>query len=303
MRKIYGSAEEVIGRTPLVRLRGIEEHLGLSARLFAKIEKGNITGSVKDRPALFMLNDFERRGLIAEGGKIVEATSGNMGISLSALASRRGYGAVIVMPKSASPERQKIIRALGAELVLTDGGMAEAVIEAENICRNEKGAVRLSQFDNPMNVLAHEMTTGPEIYRDTEGDVDIFVAGVGTGGTLSGVGRYLKGLLPSVKVVAVEPRESAVLSGGKPSSHRILGIGAGFLPTILDKNVINEVITVDYEQAREGSELLARREGILSGISSGAAISAVLSLAARKENEGKNIVTLLPDGIEKYLTT
>ena len=294
--------DKMIGNTPLLRLRGLEEYFSLKAFLFAKIERGNLTGSVKDRPALFMLNDFEKRGLIKEGGKIVEATSGNMGISLSAISARRGYGAIIVMPKSASVERQKIIRALGAELILTGGGMAEAKRLAEEICSTE-GAISLSQFENPMNAYSHEKTTGPEIYRDTEGSVDVFVAGVGTGGTISGVGRYLKRKKPSVKIVAVEPTESPIISGGKPNAHRIQGIGAGFLPTILDKNVINEVKTVSFEEAKEGVKLLAMREGLLSGISSGAAIFASIALCKQKENEGKNIVTLLPDGIEKYLTT
>lgn len=294
--------DKIIGNTPLLRLRVLEEYFSLKAFLFAKIERGNLTGSVKDRPALFMLNDFEKRGLIKEGGKIVEATSGNMGISLSAISARRGYGAIIVMPKSASVERQKIIRALGAELILTGGGMAEAKRLAEEICSTE-GAISLSQFENPMNAYSHEKTTGPEIYRDTEGSVDVFVAGVGTGGTISGVGRYLKRKKPSVKIVAVEPTESPIISGGKPNAHRIQGIGAGFLPTILDKNVINEVKTVSFEEAKEGVKLLAMREGLLSGISSGAVIFASIALCKQKENEGKNIVTLLPDGIEKYLTT
>ncbi len=294
--------DKIIGRTPLLRLRGLEEYFSLKASLFAKIERGNLTGSVKDRPALFMLKDFEKRGLIKEGGKIVEATSGNMGISLSALSARMGYRTVIVMPRSASVERQKIIRSLGAELILTDGGMAEAKQVAEEICRAE-GGISLSQFENPMNAYSHEKTTGPEIYRDTEGRVDIFVAGVGTGGTISGVGRYLKSKNSSVKILAVEPTESPVVSGGKPSSHRIQGIGAGFLPTILDKNVINEVKTVSFEEATEGVKLLAMREGLLSGISSGAAIFASIAVCKQNENEGKNIVTLLPDGMEKYLTT
>ncbi len=294
--------DKIIGNTPLLRLRGLEEYFSLKAFLFAKIERGNLTGSVKDRPALFMLNDFEKRGLIKEGGKIVEATSGNMGISLSAISARRGYGAIIVMPESASVERQKIIRALGAELILTGGGMSEAKRVAEEICSTE-GAISLSQFENPMNAYSHEKTTGPEIYRDTEGSVDVFVAGVGTGGTISGVGRYLKRKKTSVKIVAVEPTESPIISGGKPSAHRIQGIGAGFLPTILDKNVINVAKTVNFEEAKEGVKILAMREGLLSGISSGAAIFASIALCKQKENEGKNIVTLLPDGIEKYLTT
>lgn len=258
---------------------------------------------MKDRPALFMINDFEKRGRLSQGCKIVEATSGNMGISLAFLAARKGYKAVIVMPRTASVERQKIIRALGAELMLTDGGMTEAVKVADDICKNEKGAVAFSQFENPMNSMAHEKTTGPEIYRDMDGRVDVFVAGVGTGGTIGGVGRYLRSRIPTARIVAVEPSESPVLSGGLPSSHRIQGIGAGFLPTILDKNVINEVKTVDFDQAKEGVSLLARLEGILAGISSGAAIFACISFAEREENKGKNIVTILPDGIEKYLTT
>ena len=302
MMKIYSTAEGLIGNTPLVRLSSIEKHLGLHGKLFAKIESKNPSGSVKDRPTLFMLNDLEKKGLIGKGSGIIEATSGNLGISLAFLSAIRGYRAVIVMPRSASQERRKIITALGAELVLTVGGMSEAIRLAEEI-KGEREGVGLMQFKNPMNPYSHYATTGPEIYRDTEGKVDVFVAGVGTGGTISGVGRYLKAKNPLVKIVAVEPSESAVLSGGEPHSHGIQGIGAGFLPTILDKNAINEVETVCFEEAIESKNLLAMREGILAGISSGAAIAAAIRICLKKENQGKNIVTLLPDGIEKYLTT
>ena len=294
--------KNTIGNTPLIRLLGIEKYMGLSARLFAKFERGNLTGSVKDRPALFMLRDYEKGGILTKGGRIVEATSGNMGISLSALASRGGYRALIVMPRSASYERRKIIRALGAELVLTDGGMAEAVALKDAICKTE-GAIPFNQFENPMNVYAHEKTTGPEIYRALPLGVDIFLAGVGTGGTISGVGRYLKGKNPRVEILAVEPTESAVISGGEAKSHRIEGIGAGFLPTILDKNVINGVKTVSFEESIEGVKMLAGREGLLCGISSGAAVMAAISVGLEEKNHGKSIVTLLPDGMEKYLTT
>ena len=301
MSKKYYSPEKAIGNTPLVRLSGIEKHLSLPARLYAKIEKGNLTGSVKDRPALFMLKDFERRGLLREGGRIVEATSGNMGISLAALSIRGGYRAVIIMPRGFSEERRKMIRLLGAELILTDGDMSDAVALARKMSK-EGEALWLRQFDNPMNSQAHERTTGPEIYNALQGRADVFVAGVGTGGTLDGVGKYLKKKNPGVKIVAVEPKESPVLSGGKPSNHRIQGIGARFLPTILDKNAINEVITVGSDEATEGVKLLALVEGIPSGISSGAAVMGAVRVAKEVENGEKNIVTLLPDGIEKYLT-
>ena len=291
-----------IGNTALVRLSEIEKYYGLSVELFGKLERGNMTGSVKDRPALFMLNDFEKRGLIGRGKRIVIATSGNMGISLSALCARRGYRIVVIMPKSVSVERQEIILALGGELILTEGGMSESVRVEEEISKSGEG-VSLCQFDNQMNAYAHEKTTGPEIYRDTYGMVDAFVAGVGTGGTISGVGRYLKEKKPSVKVIAVEPSESAVLSGGEPSTHLIQGIGAGFLPTILDKNVINEVKTVSFPEAKRATDLLATREGIPAGISSGAALAAAVSFGQRSENRGMKIVVLLPDGMEKYLSS
>ena len=292
------SIEGLIGKTPLVRLKGIEKHLGLGARLFAKLEKFNPTGSVKDRPALFMLNDLERRGL--SDRRIVEATSGNLGISLAFLGAVRGYRTTVVMPKSASEARRKMITSLGAELILTDGGIAEAKRVAEEICKAGK-AVCLSQFDNPQNPLSHRLTTGPEIYSSLNGRVDIFVSGVGSGGTISGVGSYLKAKNPLIRVVAVEPKESAILSGGKPSSHRIEGIGAGFLPTILDKNMINQVVLADFEESNTCVKMLSRIEGPLLGISSGAALSAALTVA--RENKGKNIVILMPDGMEKYINT
>jgi cysteine synthase A len=294
MRKI----ERLIGKTPIIRLCGIEKYLGIKARIFAKLEKYNPTGSVKDRPALFMLNDAERRGLRGRG--IVEATSGNLGISLAFLCAVRGYKLAVVMPKSASVARRKMISSLGAELILTDGGMDQARGVAEEM-QGYGNHFCLSQFDNSKNPLAHRMTTGPEIYSALRGRVDIFVSGVGSGGTISGVGSYLKAKNPLIRVVAVEPKESAILSGGKPSSHRIEGIGAGFLPTILDKNVINQVISVSFEESMEGVKMLAEREGLLLGISSGATLYAALSVVG--ENEGKNIVLLMPDGIEKYLLT
>ena len=300
MAKTLGSVEKMVGETPLVRLRKIEKYCDFFGKIYAKIEGKNPSGSVKDRPALFMLNDMERRGIISRGSRIVEATSGNMGISLAFFSAVRGYRAVIVMPRSASVERQIIIKSLGASLVPTDGGMEEAINKAREIL--DEGGVSLMQFDNPMNSYSHELTTGPEIWRDTRGEVDMFVCGVGTGGTISGVGRCLKRHNPSVKIVAVEPTESQILSGGKPGKHKIQGIGAGFLPTILDKNIINSVVSVNFEQAKKGVSLLAMREGILSGLSSGAAIWATVELARREENQGKNIVTLLPDGIEKYLS-
>ncbi len=291
----------LVGNTPLLRLSFMEKYFSLKASLFAKLERCNFTGSVKDRPALFMINDLEERGLIREGDYIIEATSGNMGISMSAIALRRGYRPVVVMPESASEGRKKIIRSLGAELILTDGGMSEARRVAERL-RDEREGVSLNQFENPMNTYSHYSTTGPEIYDALSGRVDYFVAGVGSGGTIGGVGRYLKEKIPGVKVVAVEPTEAAILSGGRAGKHSIEGIGAGFLPTILDKNIINEAITVNFDEASECVKILAAREGLGVGISSGAALSACLKIASREESVGKVIVTIFPDGIEKYLT-
>ena len=291
----------LVGNTPLLRLSLVEKYFSLKASLFAKLERCNFTGSVKDRPALFMINDLEERGLIREGDYIIEATSGNMGISMSAIALRRGYRPVVVMPESASEGRKRIIRSLGAELILTDGGMSEARGVAERL-RDEREGVSLNQFENPMNTYSHYSTTGPEIYDALSGRVDYFVAGVGSGGTIGGVGQYLKEKIPGVKVVAVEPTEAAILSGGSVGKHSIEGIGAGFLPTILDKNAINEVVTVNFDEASECVKMLAAREGLGVGISSGAALFACLKIASREESVGKVIVTIFPDGIEKYLT-
>ena len=291
----------LVGNTPLLRLSLVEKYFSLKALLFAKLERCNFTGSVKDRPALFMINDLEERGLIREGDYIIEATSGNMGISMSAIALRRGYRPVVVMPESASEGRKRIIRSLGAELILTDGGMSEARGVARRLCSEREG-VSLNQFENPINSYSHYLTTGPEIYEALSGRVDIFVSGVGSGGTIGGVGRYLREKNPRLTVVAVEPTESAVLSGGKSGKHSIEGIGAGFLPTILDKNVINEVVTVNFDEASECVKMLAAREGLGVGISSGAALFACLKIASREESVGKVIVTIFPDGIEKYLT-
>ena len=291
----------LVGNTPLLRLSLMEKYFSLKASLFAKLERCNFTGSVKDRPALFMINDLEERGLIREGDYIIEATSGNMGISMSAIALRRGYRPVVVMPESASEGRKRIIRSLGAELILTDGGMSEARGVAERL-RDEREGVSLNQFENPMNTYSHYSTTGPEIYDALSGRVDYFVAGVGSGGTIGGGGRYLREKNPRLKVVAVEPTEAAILSGGSVGKHSIEGIGAGFLPTILDKNAINEVVTVNFDEASECVKMLAAREGLGVGISSGAALFACLKIASREESVGKVIVTIFPDGIEKYLT-
>jgi len=299
MKRIEG----LIGNTPMVRLSVIERHMGIKSRLFAKLEKFNPTGSVKDRPALFMLNDLEGRGILKRATRIIEATSGNLGISLAFLGAVRGYKIRIIMPASSSYARRKMISSLGAELVLTDGGMGEAVALAKQMCDEGEG-VCLSQFENPMNAHAHRVTTGPEIYQSLNGRVSVFVSGVGSGGTISGVGRYLKEKNPLVKIVATEPKESSILSGGKPGQHRIEGIGAGFLPTILDKNVINRVISADFDEAKECVKLLAEKEGLLLGISSGAALFAALSVAkSKKSGTDENIVILMPDGAEKYIVT
>jgi cysteine synthase A len=292
----------LVGNTPLVRLTNIEDYFSLRLSIYAKLERANFTGSIKDRPALYMIEGLLREGKIKEGGYLVEATSGNLGISMSAISARLGFRAVVVMPKNASEGRKRMIRSLGAELVLAEGGMAEAVRLTQDVCL-ERGGMCLDQFNNPMNSLSHYATTGPEIYDALSGRVDYFVAGVGSGGTIGGGGRYLKEKNPHVKLVAVEPTESAFLSHGVSAEHRIEGIGAGFLPTILDKNAINRVITVDFEEADECVKLLARLEGLCVGISSGANLSACLKLCAGgEETVGANMVTVFPDGIEKYLT-
>lgn len=299
---VYRNIDELIGNTPLVELTGVKEALGLSANIYAKLEYLNPAGSAKDRVAKAMLDDAEKNGLISEGATIIEATSGNTGIGLCAVAARRGYRVIIVMPASMSEERKKLMKAYGAELVLTEN-MTSAIAKAEELRASIKGSFIPSQFDNPANKKAHFETTGKEIYDDLDGQIDFFVAGVGTGGTVSGVGEYLKMKNKNVKVVAVEPYDSAVLSGGKAGAHALQGIGAGFIPKILNTEIYDRIVKVKTEEAFSASRLLARREGFLVGISSGAALHAAISLAKMEENSGKNIVVLLPDTGDRYLTT
>lgn len=305
MKKIYSSIEELIGRTPLVRLSRIEKEFGLEANLIAKIEGLNPAGSAKDRVAKNMIDDAEKRGLLSSSSVIIEPTSGNTGIGLAMVCATRGYRAIIVMPDNMSIERINTMKAYGAEVVLTDGkkGMNGAIEKAEELKKSIPGSIIAGQFTNKANPEAHLLTTGPEIWKDTEGEIDIFVSGVGTGGTITGVGRYLKEKNPSVKVVAVEPESSAVLSGGKAGAHGLQGIGAGFIPEILDTSVIDEIITVDDDSAYKMGGLLGKKEGILAGISSGAVIHAGIALARKAENRNKNIVLLLPDTGVRYLST
>ncbi len=305
MSNIYSSITATIGHTPLVALHNIERDASLAAHLLAKVEGFNPAGSVKDRVALSMIEDAEASGRLRPGGVIIEPTSGNTGIGLCAVAAARGYRAVIVMPDTMSAERRLLMTAYGAELVLTDGalGMAGAIQKAEELAQEMPSAIVAGQFQNPANPLAHERTTAPEIWEDTDGHVDIFVCGVGTGGTVTGIGRYLKAQNPAACVVGVEPAGSAVLSGGKPGAHGLQGIGAGFVPAVLDVTVLDEVIPVTEAEAYAAGRLLARREGILCGISSGAALHAAMAVAARPENVGKTVVVLLPDTGERYLST
>ena len=305
MPKIYKSAEQLIGRTPLLELSNIEKELGTSAKLLGKLEYFNPAGSVKDRVAKAMLDDAERRGLLKPGSVIIEPTSGNTGIGLASVAAARGYRVIIVMPDTMSRERRQLMRAYGAELVLTDGalGMKGAIAKAEELARELPDSFIPGQFDNPANPEAHRLTTGPEIFEDTGGEVDILVAGVGTGGTITGVGEYLKSKNPDVKIVGVEPSASAVLSGKSAGAHGLQGIGAGFVPSVLNVEIIDEIITVSTEEAYAAARLAGRRCGILVGISSGAALHAAISLARRTENEGKNIVIILPDAGDRYLST
>lgn len=305
MNKICTSVEQLIGNTPLLELTHIEQDLGLKAKVLAKLEYLNPAGSVKDRVGLAMILDAEEQGRLRPGGTIIEPTSGNTGIGLAAVAAARGYRVVIVMPDSMSMERRLLMTAYGAELVLTEGarGMTGAMEKAEELAGEIPNSIIAGQFDNPANPAAHYQTTGPEIWRDTDGRVDVFVAGVGTGGTITGTGRYLKEQNPAVQVVAVEPADSPLLSGGTAGPHGIQGIGANFVPTVLDTGIYSEVIPVTTEQAYEAGRLLGRREGILVGISSGAALWATLELAKRPENAGKNIVVLLPDTGNRYLST
>lgn len=305
MSKIYTSADELIGSTPLLELKGVEKALSLKAKIFAKLEYFNPSGSVKDRIAKAMIDDAERRGALKPGSVIIEPTSGNTGIGLAAVAAMRGYKIIIVMPETMSVERRQLMKAYGAELVLTPGakGMKGAIEEAERLAAETPDSFIPGQFTNPANPAAHKATTGPEIWNDTDGNVDIFVAGVGTGGTLSGTGEYLKEKKASVKVVAVEPATSAVLSTGKAGSHKIQGIGAGFVPKVLNTDIYDEIIAVSNEDAFDYGRLVGKKEGVLVGISAGAALKAAVELAERKENEGKNIVVIFPDTGDRYLST
>lgn len=305
MSKIYTSMDQMIGRTPLLELCRIRQQLGLEARVLAKLEYLNPAGSVKDRAALSMIRDAEQKGLLKEGPVIVEPTSGNTGIGLAAVAAARGYRVVIVMPETMSLERRQLMRAYGAELVLTEGskGMSGAVEKAQQLVQQIPGAFLAGQFTNPANPQAHFETTGPEIWQDTEGHVDVFVAGVGTGGTITGVGRYLKSQDPAVRIVGVEPAASPLLSKGTAGPHKIQGIGANFVPQVLDTAIYDELLAVTDQDAFAAGRLMARTEGVLVGISSGAALWAAVELAKRPENRGKTIVTLLPDTGDRYLST
>ena len=305
MSNIYTSVDQLIGKTPLLELTQIEKEYGLKARILAKLEYLNPAGSVKDRVAKAMIDDAEASGKLKPGSVIIEPTSGNTGIGLAAVAAARGYRVIIVMPDTMSIERRQLMKAYGAELVLTEGakGMAGAIRRAEELAAETPGSFIPGQFVNPSNPKAHMETTGPEIFADTDGDIDLFVAGVGTGGTVTGVGRYLKSRKPDVRVIAVEPADSPVLSGGAAGPHPIQGIGAGFVPDVLDTDVYDEVIPVTGAQAFEAGRLIGRREGILIGISSGAALWAAIETARRPENEGKTIVVLLPDTGDRYLST
>ena len=303
--KIYSSADQLIGHTPLLELCGIEKAFNLKARIFGKLEYFNLTGSEKDRVAKEMLDYAEEQGLICKDSVIIEPTSGNTGIGLAAVGTARGYRVIIVMPDTMSVERRKLMKAYGAELVLTDGkkGMKGAIEKADELAKEIPHAFIPGQFVNPANPAAHRKTTGKEIWEDTDGKVDIFVAGVGTGGTVTGAGEYLKSRNPAVKVVAVEPAASPVLSEGKSGPHTIQGIGAGFVPKILNTGVYDEVIPVSGDDAFAFGRLTGKKEGVLVGISSGAALAAAVQLASRKENEGKNIVVIFPDGGDRYLST
>ena len=303
--KIYNSVDLIVGKTPLLELCNLEEKLKLKAKVIAKLEAFNPAGSAKDRVAVSMIDTYEKEGLLNDSSVIIEPTSGNTGIGLALVCAARGYRLIIVMPDTMSEERRMLIKALGAELVLTDGtlGMSGAINKAEELKNEIPNSIIAGQFTNPANPKAHYETTGPEIYADTDGTVDIFVAGVGTGGTITGVGKYLKEQNPNIKIVAVEPDTSAVLSGGKAGPHALQGIGAGFIPEVLDTSVYDEVIRVSRQDAFDTVKLLGKTEGVLAGISSGAAAFAALELARREENKAKNIVVLLPDTGDRYLST
>ena len=305
MSAIYKSADELIGKTPLLELTHIEEKLSLKAKIIAKLEYFNPAGSVKDRVAKAMIDDAEEKGLLKKGSVIIEPTSGNTGIGLASVAAARGYRIIIVMPETMSVERRQLMKAYGAELVLSDGakGMKGAIAKAEELAREIPDSFIPGQFVNPANPKSHFEHTGPEIYDDTDGKVDYFVAGVGTGGTITGVGKYLKSRIPSVKIVAVEPASSAVLSTGVAGPHKIQGIGAGFIPDVLDTKIYDEIIPVSNEDAFATGKMIGKSEGVLVGISSGAAVWAAIELAKKPENEGKTIVVLLPDTGDRYLST
>ena len=305
MANIYQGTVGLIGHTPLVEVGNIERNLGLKARLLVKMEMMNPAGSVKDRIAKAMIEDAEQRGIIQPGATIIEPTSGNTGIGLAAIAASRGYHAILVMPETMTQERRNQLKAYGAEIVLTEGhrGMRGAIEKANQLAVEIPNSFIPAQFDNPANPEAHRRTTGPEIWNDTDGEVDVFIAGVGTGGTLTGVGEYLKSKNETIQIVAIEPKGSPVLSEGRPGPHRIQGIGAGFVPGVLNTDIYNEVIAVENDDAFETARYLAKTEGILAGISSGAALYGAITLAKRPENEGKTIVTLLPDTGDRYFST
>lgn len=305
MKKIYQSATQLVGHTPLLELTHIEETFGLKATLLAKLEYLNPAGSVKDRVAKAIIEDVEAKGMMKPDSVIIEPTSGNTGIGLASVAAAKGYRTIIVMPETMSIERRKMVKAYGAELVLTEGskGMSGAIAKAEELTKEIPNSFILGQFVNPVNPKIHFETTGPEIYEDTEGEVDFLVAGVGTGGTITGTGQYLKSKKADVQVVAVEPKDSPVLSNGTPGAHKIQGIGAGFVPEILDTNIYDEIITVDSEDAFELGKMVGKKEGILVGISAGAALWAAIEIAKREENAGKTIVVIFPDNGDRYYST
>jgi len=305
MAGIYQSVTELIGRTPLLEVKNLEKELNLQARVLVKLESFNPAGSVKDRAALQMITEAEENGTLKQGSAIIEPTSGNTGIGLASIAASRGYRAIFVMPETMSIERRKLLKGYGAEIVLTEGakGMKGAIAKAKELEQEIENAVILGQFVNTANPRAHEKTTGPEIWEDTQGQVDLFVAGVGTGGTITGTGAYLKSVNPSIEIVAVEPASSAVLSGENPGPHGLQGIGAGFVPDVLNTSVYDRISKVKEQEAYKASRLLAEKEGVLVGISSGAALSVALLEAGKEENRGKTIVALLPDTGERYLST
>lgn len=305
MTKIYHGMEELIGNTPLMAVTSLKKELELKAEILVKLEYLNPAGSVKDRAAKFMIEDAEKKGILKKGSVIIEPTSGNTGIGLAALGAVRGYRVILTMPETMSVERRNILKAYGAEIQLTEGskGMTGAIQKARELAETIPGSWIAGQFENPANAQAHKTTTGPEIWRDTEGKVDLFVGGVGTGGTLTGVGEYLKVQNPEIRIVAVEPSDSPVLSQGRSGAHKIQGIGAGFVPQVLNQSIYDEILTVEAEEAFAAAKLLAKKEGILVGISSGAALHGALELARRPENQGKTIVALLPDSGDRYYST